>query len=185
MRFVESVTREIESSNSRKEIFLEIGTGLAPAQGSEIRNQKYIGIDRSIDNLVVAKYINDAAGRKFTYVNADGQELPLKDRSVKTVVLKDVLGEPESGFEEILGEIKRVIKEDGLLIVSESVTPALEAAGFNFKEVSIEEVLERLGFVFKKILATSADYQEAADKYIGERAVSRESFIILANLKDN
>lgn len=82
-----------------------------------------VGIDQSLDDLKVSrerfKELHEQAAppRSFWLSVADGARLPFADGSFDRIICSEVL-EHVRDVEQVLGEMKRVLKPDGLLAVS-------------------------------------------------------------------
>ena len=103
--------------------------------------KKVTGVDYS---PVAAKYAKaNYASPKITYLQGDAKAIPIDDNSVDVVVSFETL-EHIDDYEKFMSEIKRVLKPNGLLVLS---TPNdiefPEGADFHFHEFKQAE-LERL-----------------------------------------
>lgn len=100
---------------------------------------RYSGLD-----LLEEKYM-----RTFTPdLTWDGTRMPLEDHSVDTVLLFEVLEHCEHPG-VVLGEIKRVLKPDGLLIFSVPLVNPLHGLPFDFQRftpLGIKTLLAKTGF---------------------------------------
>jgi len=113
-------------------IYLDIGTGFGHIVEQVIQENHYKGIIflaldpiwrplRKVQNRLIKK-----ANVHILFIKGVGQQLPIKNKSLDGVLLFFVLHHvtPEEGI-EILNEIKRVLKDDGLLFLVED-TPENE-----------------------------------------------------------
>jgi hypothetical protein len=141
----------IEKREESKKIILEIGTGERPVIGGDRRGKYdmmmkkgdhiFIALDRIRNKLkkskesILKKYSDDIA-KNTLFVNARGQDVPLKNETVSEVVLHNILGDPiindKFGTQyKIIKEISRVLQEDGEVVILEDITP-YEARGKGF-----------------------------------------------------
>jgi 2-polyprenyl-3-methyl-5-hydroxy-6-metoxy-1,4-benzoquinol methylase/glycosyltransferase involved in cell wall biosynthesis len=131
------------------------GTGY----GSELLKQagasEVIGVDYARD--AVAYSLSEHCGGHPDYVLGDAVRLPLADRSFDVVVSFETLEHvPEPNH--MLAELRRVLKEDGLSVIS---TPNkgvyLEGNPFHTHELTYEEFLQSLSAGFKHVQVLSQE----------------------------
>ena len=82
-----------------------------------------IGVDASFRGLQVAQQAKSERGEVSGLVAADGRHLPFKDCSFEGVycfgLLHEFIGEGrEEDVDEIMGEVKRLMCDDGLLVLA-------------------------------------------------------------------
>jgi GT2 family glycosyltransferase/2-polyprenyl-3-methyl-5-hydroxy-6-metoxy-1,4-benzoquinol methylase len=136
---------------------LDIASGTG--YGSELLKQagatSVIGVDCSKD--AVAYSLAEHCGGHPDFVLGDAVRLPLGDRSFDVIVSFETLEHvPEP--DEMLAELRRVLKEDGLIVAStpnKSVYP--DGNPFHLHELTYEEFLESLNASFKHVQLLSQD----------------------------
>jgi ubiquinone/menaquinone biosynthesis C-methylase UbiE len=123
-----------------KKVFLEIGTSERPFPMTGVRkirdDELFVGIDWGRREASLAGSKLNALNRKTGLQNcfelqADGNTIPLRDRSVKEVVMINVFSllshlKAEHGhkFQDIVTrEISRVLEDGGVLTIIETLTP--------------------------------------------------------------
>jgi ubiquinone/menaquinone biosynthesis C-methylase UbiE len=92
------------------------GVGILPYLLKERNLSKIIGIDLAQDFLKAARYLNNA--ENTAYINADGRNIPVKDSVFDAVFVRYVF-QHVSLSDIFLSEIKRIIKDGGLLIIAD------------------------------------------------------------------
>ncbi len=91
---------------------VDIGSGNSPYKKYILdKVTEYIAVDKSN----VHKYMFQTSKEKF--IDADIKELPFNDNDIDTVILTQVLEHIDEPF-KALDEVKRVLKKDGILILS-------------------------------------------------------------------
>jgi ubiquinone/menaquinone biosynthesis C-methylase UbiE len=171
---------QLTSPESKKErLIVEIGCGAAPFlryARPEFKeyfktnsNVLYFGLDIEERDVEFAEEIvrynlehelGEEVGSRFAFVEADGSQLPIMDKSVDELILSNVLGDPridrkqgESPGEtkkKILQEAYRVLKSGGRLTIHEDITPQVTRRNYWIEEA--EEIFD-----------TKAKYNELAD----------------------
>ncbi len=92
------------------------GVGILPYLLKERNLSKIIGIDLDKDFLKAARYLNNK--ENTAYINADGRNIPVKDSVFDAIFVRYVF--QHTGMSDIfLSEIKRTIKDGGLLIIAD------------------------------------------------------------------
>lgn len=110
--------------------YLDIGTGLGHiieevANKEDEKNAKFLTVESIWDPT---KKVQERAKEKnsILFMKGRGEELPIKDKTLDGVSLFFVLHHmPPEGQEQIFNEIERVLKDDGLLFLTED-TPESE-----------------------------------------------------------
>jgi ubiquinone/menaquinone biosynthesis C-methylase UbiE len=119
-------------------------------------NSKIIAVDVHKESLEkLKKEIKDKGLSNIEILEADiTKRLPLEDKSVDIYFIANVLhGFDEKEKERVLKEAKRILKENGKLVVIEfkkepmTVGPPLE---IRISEEELKKFLEKLGFIFEK-----------------------------------
>lgn len=117
--------------------------------------ERVIGVDLSEATVLHARtrYVR----RNLRYERASCTALPLDDASVDVVTSFETL-EHVSEHEAFLGEIRRVLRPDGLLVIStpDKATysgPGTEPNPFHVKELSTEEFLRMLRASFAQVVS--------------------------------
>ncbi len=138
------LTKHTESAEKEAEhLIVEVGCGGYPHlwtfsddHKQLIKNDesvRYIGIDIDEEDLRSGKRGAEARadtsglpGERMHFVRADGEKLPLKDAVVSELIIRNVLGDPETHELSklwMLDEAARVLKIGGILTISEQYTP--------------------------------------------------------------
>jgi len=121
------------------------GSKLLSAKASKV-----YGVD--IDPLAVQNATNKYQAPNLSFIQGSADKIPLADASVDTVVSFETI-EHHDKHEEMLKEIKRVLKPDGILIMSSpEKTGDVSFNEFHVKELSRAEfiVLIKVHFKFAK-----------------------------------
>ena len=145
----------------RGKVVLDIasGSGYGTALLAETAQEVY-GLDASRDAVDYAQH--NFGAENIRYMVADAIEIPLDENSVDIVVTFETIEHVEN-YEKFLSEISRVLKPDGLAVVS---TPNdlefAEGNHFHLHEFEKEELLGLLGKYFKNI----DEYYQATWKYV-------------------
>ena len=102
----------------KNKIVLDIASGEGYGTNLISQNAKYVyGVDISEETIMLAKkkYIKD----NLEYICAQASDIPLKDNSIDVVISFETIEHLKSETQiKFMKEIKRVLKEDGLLIIS-------------------------------------------------------------------
>ncbi len=134
--------REKRGLKPRK-IYLDLGNFVFPFPETGLKeilaDEMYVGVDikQHLDN---SHYPNN-----FHFVEADGRDLPIADGSIDEVYVGNLFGEPsrdQSLKLELLPELKRILSENGQVVVAETLTP--KAATFSLDE--LPALLDKQGF---------------------------------------
>lgn len=109
--------------------------------------EKVYGVDISADSIQYAK--ENYAAKNIKYLVGDGENIPLPNSSIDTVVSFETI-EHVKDYEQFIKEIKRVLKPNGQLIIS---TPNdiefAEGNHFHLHEFKYQELKKLLRKYFK------------------------------------
>lgn len=100
---------------------LGIGTGLNVPLYDETRVTKVLGLDPCKYSLDMAKKVARRSGIPFRFLQGVGEDIPLDDDSVDTVVLTYTLCTVHD-IDAVLSEIRRVLRPDGEVLFCEHVS---------------------------------------------------------------
>lgn len=133
-----------------KHIIIEVGTGAEPfpTTGNKTINdgEYYVGVESNERLCMRAKTAIDRIKKpqigETDIVWADARKLPLVNESVSEVIFCNVFGDLRiyTELDKMVKESLRVLKEDGMLVVVETLTP--RDASFKFTN----RFLKRRGF---------------------------------------
>jgi len=122
---------------------VDIGSGNSPYKNMVLSVvNKYIAIDKSEINKHMFKY------SKEEFLNGDVKNLPLEDSSIDCVIFTQVLEHIDEPF-KALDEIKRVLKKDGILILSVPFIYQAHAVPydyFRFSEYGLKKIMNDYEF---------------------------------------
>jgi len=122
---------------------LDIGSGNSPYKKYIINNiDEYITVDKGD----VHKHMFQTSKEKF--VDADIKNLPFESDSIDTVILTQVLEHIDEPF-KALNEVKRVLKKDGILILSVPFIYHAHATPydyFRYSEHGLKKICEEYDF---------------------------------------
>ncbi len=110
-------------------VFVEVGTNQLPVTFMAKRefkdNEMYVGIDTDAEMVRFARHAT-REGQNATFIEARGEQLPLKNESVDEIFFGNVFGAPripEHKKAKFLDEAERVLKTGGSLVIKETNTP--------------------------------------------------------------
>ncbi len=122
---------------------IDIGSGNSPYKKYIINNvDEYICVDKS--NVHQHLFSNS----KEKFIDADIKNLPFENNSFDTVILTQVLEHIDEPF-KALSEIKRVLKKDGILILSVPFiyqAHAIPYDYFRFSEYGLKKICQDYNF---------------------------------------
>jgi len=173
-----------ESQNPRR-IFVDLGSGSYPAVFDGNRKleeddyyvgveQKRTEIDRALSTDTAKNSANlDKLGGNVFFLehNMNLSKLPFADSSVNEVVMGNILGNDNiilHTFKIFLNEANRILKEDGVLVVFDTVTPGQARYLSNpyGSDNAMLELLEKSGFeVVKEVKYGDSDFETELSKY--------------------
>ncbi|MCX6749295.1 MAG: class I SAM-dependent methyltransferase [Candidatus Pacearchaeota archaeon] len=116
---------------SKEKNILEIGGGASPLINYLPKAKKY-----SLDPLMDYFIKNFKLPKGIRYIKGKGEELPFKDNYFDLVIITNVIDHVHN-YKEVLSEIKRVLKESGIVYLS------LDCHNFMLK--IYRDVREKLG----------------------------------------
>jgi SAM-dependent methyltransferase len=160
--YAEHMTRYISTENFIKnKIVLDIASG--SGYGSHLMAKyakKVYGVDVNRGAVTYAK--NNFSASNIEFIVGDGEKIPLEDNSVDVVVTFETI-EHISNYENFVKEIKRVLRDDGIAIIS---TPNdlefAEGNHFHLHEFGYDE----LTTILKKEFVHIDPYFQATWKYV-------------------
>ncbi len=172
----EHLTRyETAEKLAKKKVVLDIACGSGYGTKILARSaRKVYGVDIDKDTIKYAQQKFDAPN--IEYKVGDGIKIPLEDNSIELVVTFETI-EHIKNYSQFINEIKRVLKPDGLVIVS---TPNdiefAEGNHFHIHEFTFDELMKLLKKDFKFI----DPYFQATWKYVavGSEDILRHGKII-------
>lgn len=163
-----SVVEQREDSKPKR-VFIELGTHAYPVPilGSRKfkEDETYIGIDIDPKKIKQAaegtKEQKDMSGGSFFFLQADAAGLPIKDKTTDEVFVGNMFGDgsiSEATKEKLLQESKRILKDGGVIIINETITPLPSA---KMKHFIIKEGLE----IIKQVNKNSAEWEKTLVEY--------------------
>ncbi len=167
--YAEHMTRYMSASDLAKgKVVLDIACGTG--YGSQLlagSAKKVYGVD--VDEATVAYAQKKYPAKNIEYIVGDGERIPLDDNSVDLVVTFETI-EHIKDYKQFVREVARVLKPDGLAIVS---TPNdlefIEGNHFHLHEFKYKELIGLLKTSFKNI----DSYFQATWKGV---SIGKESF---------
>jgi ubiquinone/menaquinone biosynthesis C-methylase UbiE len=175
--YAEHMTRYIAAQKiAQDKVVLDIasGSGYGTKLLSEVAKKVY-GVDVSEESVEYAK--ENYNSKNIEYLVGDAEKIPLPDGSVDLVVTFETV-EHVNNYMKFIDEIHRVLKKDGLAIIS---TPNdeefAEGNHFHLHEFKYKELTSLLGKTFKYLKpyhqATWAYAQISDDQFINtDKAVT-------------
>jgi ubiquinone/menaquinone biosynthesis C-methylase UbiE len=149
--YAEHMTRYLAAEplvNGKVVLDIACGTGYGTKIMSENASKVY-GVDIDAGTIEYAKTNYSAVN--IEYLVGDGQRIPLQDNSIDTVVTFETI-EHIKDYRKFIDELKRVLKPDGVAIVS---TPNdlefVEGNHFHLHEFKYAELLKLLKKDFKNV----------------------------------
>lgn len=153
---IEHMSRYKMLSNIVKDkVVLDAASGEGYGSYLLAQNAKHvIGVDISLEAIQNAQVVYNKSN--LEYIQSDVKQMPIKDHSVEVVVSFETIEHvDEETQNQFLLEIKRVLKEDGLLIISTPNSSEYNRLvegyhnDFHIKEFEKEEFVKFLGQFFK------------------------------------
>lgn len=128
------------------------GTGYGSFFVLKAQPNEVIGIDISVDAIAYAK--KKYRQPRLTFLVGDGTNLPFADETFHVVISSQVV-EHIVGYETYIREIVRILKNDGILLIStpnkQTFNPYGPPMPFHFKEFQIHEFIKLMRKFFKCI----------------------------------
>lgn len=168
--YAEHITRYMAAESIvRGKVVLDIASG--SGYGTKLLSKhakKVFGVDVDKDAIEYAK--KHFAGDNIEYKVGDGEKIPLKDASVDVVITFETIEHVEN-YKQFIKEVKRVLKPDGIAIVSTPNVLEFEKGNhFHLHEFEYKELVDLLKKDFKNI----DNYSQATWAYV---AIGPESLI--------
>lgn len=149
--YAEHVTRYLAAQSVVKDkVVLDIASGSGYGTKILAESAKFVyGVD--VNEAAVNYSKKKYASKNIEYLVGDGESIPLKDNSVDVVITFETI-EHIKNYSKFLDEVARVLKPDGLAIVS---TPNdlefAEGNHFHLHEFQYDELVSALHKHFKNI----------------------------------
>ncbi|RDX35488.1 SAM-dependent methyltransferase [Arcobacter sp. HD9-500m-PIT-SAG03] len=122
---------------------IDIGSGCSPYKKFILNNvSEFISVDKGS----VHKHMFQTSQEKF--IDADLKDLPFENNSLDTIILTQVLEHIDEPFKALV-EIKRVIKKDGIIILSVPFIYQAHATPydyFRFSEYGLKKICQDYNF---------------------------------------
>jgi ubiquinone/menaquinone biosynthesis C-methylase UbiE len=149
--YAEHVTRYIAAQPITKgKIVLDIASGSGYGTKLLSESAKFVyGVD--VNETAINYSKKNYAAKNIEYLTGDGESIPLEDNSVDVVVTFETI-EHIKDYKKFMTEVKRVLKDDGLAIIS---TPNdiefSEGNHFHLHEFEYEELISLVKQHFKNV----------------------------------
>lgn len=179
--YAEHVTRYLAAKPVVKDkVILDIASGSGYGTKILAETAKYVyGVD--VNTTAVNYSKKHYAAKNIEYIVGDGESIPLDDNSVDVVVTFETI-EHIKDYKKFLDEVDRILKPDGLLLVS---TPNdvefAEGNHFHLHEFTYEELKDLLSKHYKNI----DSYFQSTWKYVAigsERELAEDHEMHTLNL---
>jgi ubiquinone/menaquinone biosynthesis C-methylase UbiE len=160
--YAEHVTRYLAAKSIVKgKVVLDIASGSGYGTKMLAEDAKFVyGVD--INETAINYSQKRYGGKNIKYLVGDGESIPLDDDSVDVVITFETI-EHIKNYKKFLMEVERVLKKDGIAIVS---TPNdvefAEGNHFHLHEFKYKELVDLLGKHFKNI----DSYFQSTWKYV-------------------
>jgi ubiquinone/menaquinone biosynthesis C-methylase UbiE len=181
LTYAEHMTRYICAQKlAANKVVLDIASGSGYGTKLIAENAKKVyGVD--VEAAAVAYATENYGAKNIEYLVGDGESIPLPDNAVDLIITLETI-EHIKDYKKFISEIKRVLKPDGLALVS---TPNdlefAEGNHFHLHEFQYNELLDLLKADFKNI----SPYFQATWKFVAvadEATLSKEGQIDTALL---
>lgn len=135
----ESIVKKLIEKNRGGGVLLSIGCGIGEYE-ELFMGKKYIllGTDLSLNALKVAKNYC----KECQYFQARAESLPLKNSSVDIVLCIDMI-EHVINDKPVLKEISRVLKKEGLLVITTVFSYKHENFSYKYENAQVKDILLR------------------------------------------
>jgi len=140
------------------EYLLDIGSGTGVSLVSLAKNKKCVGI--GLDPIQSSLRILKGRGKQENViihaVRATGENVPIKSKSIKTIIVTEVL-DHVSDANQVMQECRRVLKKDGSLFIQQGIMERRTdnySSRTHLKEFTGKEIcglLKENNFITKKI----------------------------------
>jgi len=178
-----------------KKIVVEIGPGGSPffvSGGRKLTpNEFYLAVDWLKDEAETTKVFADFDAETAQMGNSnqrlavigDAKELPISTSSVDEIIMNNVLTDPKTrDFKRILLEAERILKDEGKIILNETLTP--EAGLFKDFHTTIEFNRYLRENDLNLEVETLNYKKEELAKYVAEEQIGRQPLqFILRKIK--
>lgn len=136
-----------------------------------------VDIDNNAINLAQTKYNKD----NIEFITGSTSEIPLKDNSIDIVVSFETI-EHHDQHEKMLEEIRRVLRPEGLLIISTPDKHFYTEVNKHFNEFHVKELykvefVELINCYFKKFQILSQSYLNQSSILLNENTRSNVKFL--------
>lgn len=167
----ENIKREAKERQEEKPInILEIGSGAIPfvSEGKLKEGDNYYIIEINERDFEYLKNILELGKKAKKVVRkeniypllGDGKNLPFEKGTMDKVFFSNVFGDPGILKEDkicMLEEARRVLKDDGLLIIKEDTCP--------LNIGTLVEMVEKMDFILEKKIDTPSEWQREVSLY--------------------
>lgn len=180
LTYAEHMTRYLAVEDIVKgKIVLDIASGSGYGTKILAKNAKKVfGVD--VNETAVHYAEKNYGAKNIEYLIGNGEQIPLPDKSVDVVITFETI-EHIADYKKFLDEVKRVLKDDGLAVVS---TPNdlefAEGNHFHLHEFEYKELTSLLKKDYKNV----DSYFQATWKYvaIGDEAFMKKEWTIPVDL---
>ena len=172
--FAEHMTRYIAAQELAKDkVVLDIASGSGYGTKLLAQNaQKVYGVDVSPEAIEFSK--NNYNAKNIEYLLGDAEKIPVDDSTIDLLITFETI-EHIKNYKNFLKEIKRVLKDDGLAIISTpNADEFTEGNHFHLHEFKYEELTALL----KKTFSHIKPYNQATWTYV---QISEDKFISTEN----
>jgi len=166
---------------NKKVIDVACGSGYGTNIIAKARAKEVTGVDISKEAI---EYANQNYKEKNSeYIEADATQLPLENNSFEVAVSFETIEHLEK-HQDFLNEITRVIKKDGLLVIS-SPNKAIYPEGneYHYREFTKKEFLTILKKKFKHVKIFQQNNYLISSLFENENTISKNKNELINNIK--